>query len=205
VNIADLDIAGLDIAALVTLAFVASITPGPNNLLLLASGMNHGIRRTLPHLVGVSLGFALLMFVVALGLGTIFDRYAVIELILRLLGGAYLASLAWRIFTTEMVAHGDGTVRPMTFLQAVLFQWVNPKAWVMATTATSTVLVTSGSVAAAAATLTVGFWIVNLPCITSWMFSGAFAARWMDDPTRVRRINRSLGVLLAGTVVLVVA
>jgi len=195
----------VDIAALITLAFVASITPGPNNLMLLASGMNHGVRRTLPHLAGVSMGFALLLFLVALGLGAVFDRYAATELTLRLLGGAYLTYLAWKIFTTNAVASGPTTARPMTFLQALLFQWVNPKAWVMATTATSTLLVTAGSVTAGAATLTAVFWIINLPCISTWMLSGAFASRWVDDQRRIRLINRALGVLLAGTVVLIVA
>lgn len=195
----------MDIAALVTLAFVASITPGPNNLMLLASGMNHGIRRTFPHLAGVSLGFALLIFLVAVGLGTVFERFRAVELVLSLLGGAYLAYLAWKIFNTRAVAQGEASSTPMTFLQAVLFQWVNPKAWVMATTATSTVLVTTGSVITAAAGLTTVFWIVNLPCISAWMFSGAFASRWLDDDGRIRLINRTLGVLLAGTVVLVVA
>ena len=196
----------MDIPALVTLAFVASITPGPNNLMLLASGMNHGIRPTLPHLAGVSLGFGFLIFVVALGLGAVFERNESIELVLSLLGGTYLTYLAWKIFNTSSLANNSHeTASPMTFLQAVLFQWVNPKAWVMATTATSTLLVSTGSVAAGSAALTFGFWMVNLPCISTWMFSGALAARWVDDEPRVRIFNRTLGVLLAGTVVLLLA
>ena len=192
----------MDIPALVALAFVASITPGPNNLMLIASGMNHGIRRTIPHVAGVSLGFAFLIFVIAMGLGTVFERYSAIEQVLKVLGGLYLLYLAWRIFKTKAVRQGEATERPMTFVEAALFQWVNPKAWVMATTATSTLLVTTSSVIAGAAALTFGIWIVNLPCILAWLVSGAAAAEWVNDDRRATLMNRLLGVLLAGTVVL---
>jgi threonine/homoserine/homoserine lactone efflux protein len=192
----------MDFPALVILAFVASITPGPNNLMLLASGMNHGVRRSVPHVAGVSLGFGFLMFVVALGLGAVFERYQAVEWTLKGLGAAYLAYLAWKIFRTTGVESADGADAPLTFLQAAAFQWVNPKAWVMGTTATSTLLDPDASLVGGAFTLTAAFWVVNLPCILTWMFSGAYAARWVDDARRVRRINQTLGVLLAGTVVL---
>ena len=195
----------VDVAALIPLAFVASITPGPNNLMLLASGMNHGARRSLPHLAGVSLGFAFLLFAVALGLGSVFERVTVVEVALTVTGSAYLLVLAWRIFTTETVTAAEGTARPLTFVEAAAFQWVNPKAWVMGTTATSTLLDTDAPVVVAAAALAAAFWAVNLPCIATWLFSGVTAARWVDDPVRLRRLNRFLGVLLALTVVLLVS
>lgn len=194
----------MDTAALVSLAFVASITPGPNNLMLLASGMNHGVAKTLRHISGVSLGFAFLIFLVAMGLGTVFEQVTVVEVALKVAGGVYLSYLAWKIFTTTGVKTAEGAAAPLSFFQAAAFQWVNPKAWVMATTATSTLLDTDASVVAGAAALTFGFWLVNLPCIATWMFSGAYAARWIDDEKRVRLINRTLGILLALTVVLLV-
>jgi threonine/homoserine/homoserine lactone efflux protein len=192
----------MDIAALVTLAFVASITPGPNNLMLLASGMNHGIRRTVPHVVGVSLGFGFLLFVIALGLGVVFERYEVVELTLKLLGAAYLSYLARKIFRTTGVKTDVRAVAPLSFVQAAAFQWVNPKAWVMGTTATSTMLDTDASLIGGASALTGVFWLVNLPCIVTWMLSGAYAARWVDHARTVQRINRTLGALLGVTVVL---
>jgi threonine/homoserine/homoserine lactone efflux protein len=194
----------VDVPALITLAFVASITPGPNNLMLLASGMNHGVVRTFRHLAGVSIGFAFLIFIVAMGLGTLFERYQSLELLLKVLGAVYLSYLAWRIFTTTAVKTAEGAVAPLTFVQAAAFQWVNPKAWVMATTATSTLLDTDASVVGGAVGLTFGFWLVNLPCISAWMFSGAYAQRWVEDARRVQQINRTLGVLLGGTVVLLI-
>lgn len=195
----------MNVTAVVSLAFVSSITPGPNNLMLWASGMNHGVRRTLRHLTGVSLGFCLLVFVVALGLGSAFERYPAIEIVLKVAGGGYLTYLAYRIFTAGSVTGPEGATVPLTFTAAALFQWVNPKAWVMAVTATSTLLDPDRSAVAAAALLTAAFGIVNLPCITAWMLSGAASVRWIDQPGRVRATNRLLGILLAGTVVLVVA
>ena len=195
----------MDVPALISLAFVASITPGPNNLMLVASGMNHGIRRTLPHMAGVSLGFGFLIFLVALGLGAVFEKYAAAELVLKIAGGVYLIYLARKIFKTSGINSVDGADAPMTFLQAAAFQWVNPKAWVMATTATSTLLDSDDSIIGGAAALTIGFWIVNLPCIATWMISGAYAARWVDHEKRIRLVNRTLGVLLVGTVALLVS
>jgi len=192
----------VDIAALVSLAFVASITPGPNNVMLLASGMNHGVRGTVRHMAGVSLGFAFLIFLVAVGLGALFEQYESLETVLSLVGAGYLLYLAWKVFTTTAVKTAEGSAAPFTFLQAAAFQWVNPKAWVMATTATSTLLDTEASVIGGAAALTAGFWVVNLPCIAAWMFSGVYAQRWVEDEHRIGLINRTLGVVLALTVVL---
>lgn len=196
---------GMDYAALIGLAFVSSITPGPNNLMLWASGLNHGVQRTLPHLAGVSFGFTFLLFLIAVGLGTLFDQYAGVALALKLLGGGYLAYLAFRVFTSGSARRDNDVAPPLTFLQAALFQWVNPKAWVMGTTAVSTLLDTDQPILRAAVGLTVPFWVVNVPCITVWLWSGAASARWLDDRRRVRLANRSLGVLLGGTVVLIVS
>ena len=192
----------MDIVALITLAFVASITPGPNNLMLFASGMNHGTRRSLPHVSGVSLGFGFLLFLIALGLGAVFERYSAVEFVLKLVGAGYLAYLAWRIFSAGGVDRPLEVAPPLTFVQAAAFQWVNPKAWVMGTTATATLLAPDASVVGGAAALAGAFWVVNLPCIVTWLLSGAYASRWVDDKRRVVVINRTLGVLLGGTVVL---
>lgn len=194
----------MDYAALIGLAFVSSITPGPNNFMLWASGLNHGVKRTLPHLAGVSLGFSFLIFLVAVGLGTLFDRYSGVALGLKIVGGGYLAYLAYRVFTSGSSARSNNVAPPLTFLQAALFQWVNPKAWVMSTTAVSTLLDGDRPVLRAAVALTAPFWVVNLPCIGLWMWSGAASSRWLDDQRRLRIANRSLGVLLGGTVVLIV-
>ncbi|MEM7321967.1 MAG: LysE family translocator [Actinomycetota bacterium] len=195
----------MDYAALISLAFVSSITPGPNNLMLWASGLNHGIRRYVPHLLGVSVGFTVLLFLIATGLGTVFDRYEAVAFLLKVLGGGYLSYLAYRIFTASSTSRSTEAAPPLTFLQAALFQWVNPKAWVMGTTAVSTLLDTERPILQAALLIVGPFWVVNLPCILAWLWSGAASSRVLDDPRRLRVANRSLGVLLGATVVLIVS
>jgi threonine/homoserine/homoserine lactone efflux protein len=120
------------IAALVLFALVSSITPGPNNTMLMASGANFGFRATIPHLLGVSGGFFLLVLAAGLGLGGLFAAYPPLHDILAVVGGAYLLWLAWKIATSKGLGLGEGSARPQTFLQAAAFQWVNPKAWAMA-------------------------------------------------------------------------
>ena len=117
---------------LISFAFVSSITPGPNNLMLLASGVHFGFVRTLPHMLGIGIGFTLMTFLVGLGLGEIFKLVPALYTGLKYLGAAYMLYLAWKIANSSPIRESETVGRPMTFLQAALFQWVNPKAWVMA-------------------------------------------------------------------------
>lgn len=121
--------------ALSAFALVSSITPGPNNLMLMASGANFGFRRTVPHMLGIGLGFGLMIVLVGLGLVRVFDAFPVAHLILTILGVCYLLWLAWKIAHAAAPYAARVGVRPFTFLQAALFQWVNPKAWQMGLTA----------------------------------------------------------------------
>jgi threonine/homoserine/homoserine lactone efflux protein len=120
-------------------ALVTSITPGPNNTMLLASGVNFGFRRTLPHLLGISAGVAILSTLVGLGLAQAFARFAWLYTVLETLSVAYLLYLAWKIATSSTVQVRDGERRPMRFIEAAAFQWVNPKAWMMVLTAATTI------------------------------------------------------------------
>jgi threonine/homoserine/homoserine lactone efflux protein len=122
--------------ALLVYAFVTSITPGPNNFMLLASGVNFGFVRTIPHMCGIGFGFFTLLLGVGFGLGALLTALPQLHLALKALGGAYLLYLAWKIATSRKMGDGgDAKVRPMSFIEASLFQWINPKAWVMAVTA----------------------------------------------------------------------
>lgn len=195
----------MDVAAVAGLAFVASITPGPNNVMLWSSGLNHGPRRTLRHLAGVNLGFAFLLFLVAVGLGSLFDKIPGFETGLKIIGSAYLLYLAYGIFNTSAVGGVAHTAKPMTFLQAAAFQWVNPKAWVFSATAVSTGLSDSTPLVVGALGLTALVAVINLPCILTWMLGGSYTSRFLDDPRKLRPVNRVLGILLAATVVLIIA
>src|SRR5690606_21438896 len=114
--------------ALVVFAFVTSITPGPNNVMLMASGVNFGFRRTIPHIFGIGIGFLSLLLGVGFGLGALLTAFPALHLALKIAGGVYLLHLAWRIAMTRSLGDGSGTAaRPMTFLEAAAFQWVNPK------------------------------------------------------------------------------
>ena len=112
-------------------AFVSSVTPGPNNAMLLASGVNYGFRRTVPHIAGISLGCVAMLILVGLGLGRLFAAVPQLYLILRYAGAAYLLWLAWKIATAGPMTDQKAASRPMTFWQAAAFQWVNPKAWIL--------------------------------------------------------------------------
>ena len=125
-------------AALVIFAFVAAATPGPNNLMLLASGVNFGFRRTVPHMFGIVFGFTLMVAIVGVGLGPLFARYPQIYTGLRWVGGLYMLWLAWKIANSGPVGHEKSARQPMTFIKAVLFQWVNPKGWAMMVSAIAT-------------------------------------------------------------------
>ncbi len=119
--------------AILLFAFTASITPGPNNVMIMTSGVNYGVRHSLPHFFGICLGFPVMVILVGLGIGTVFERFPVVHEVIKVVGVAYLLYLSWRIATASPVSLEGGQGKPLTFWQAVLFQWVNPKAWVMVT------------------------------------------------------------------------
>lgn len=120
------------LVAFLMFALVMFFTPGPNNIMLLSSGLTYGFRRTIPHIAGITIGFAFMVAAVGLGLGTIFIAYPVLQTILKYLGAAYLIYLAWQIGMAEPSApEQDNSRGPMTFWGAAMFQWVNAKGWVM--------------------------------------------------------------------------
>ncbi|MEO0917926.1 MAG: LysE family translocator, partial [Pseudomonadota bacterium] len=149
--------------ALVGFAFVSSITPGPNNLMLMASGANFGFGRTIPHMLGISVGHSFMIIMVGLGLIQLFDAFPVLHRIMSALSITYLLYLAWKIANAAPPSEGEARGTPLTFFQAAAFQWVNPKAWFMALTAI-TVYAPDQTILAIAAVALV-FAMTNLPSI----------------------------------------
>jgi threonine/homoserine/homoserine lactone efflux protein len=185
--------------ALLVYAFVSSVTPGPNNFMLLASGVNFGFARTIPHLIGISVGFVVLLLAVGLGLGALLAAFPASHLALKLAGGAYLIYLAWRIAMSRSLDNGrEATARPMTFLQAASFQWVNPKAWVMAMTAIA-VYANPEAPFLSVALIAVVFVLIGLPSVSTWAGFGVALRGFLSDPTRLKWFNVAMGVLLAAT------
>lgn len=170
-------------------AFVTSITPGPNNLMLAASGVEHGLRRTIPHLLGVCVGFGALLLLCGLGVGAVILQLPAAGLVLKIAGSGYLLYLAWALRTPG----GPGTdrkgARPLSFRAAATFQLANPKVWVMCVTCASVFLPTIGSGWAALGVLCLVTCSVNLPCVTTWALLGSTIRSRLHDPRWQRRFS----------------
>ena len=186
--------------ALITFAFVSSVTPGPNNLMLMASGANFGFRRTVPHMLGISIGHAFQVSMIGLGLAQVFVTYPVTRIILQVISTAYLLYLAWKIATAAPPREGEAKGKPLTFLQAAAFQWVNPKAWYMAIYAITNYTPDGGGPAAAFLVAGV-FACTNLPSITLWATIGTQIKRLLNRPKLLRLFNYTMGTLLVLTLV----
>ena len=186
--------------ALVVFAFVTSITPGPNNFMLLASGVNFGFWRTVPHMCGIGVGFFSLLVGVGLGLGAVLTAYPQLHLALKVAGGAYLLYLAWKIAMSRSLGEKEGGTRPMTFLEAAAFQWVNPKAWVMAVTAMA-VYTDPARPFLTMLLVATAFALVNFPSVSCWAGFGVALRGFLADPVRLKWFNVAMGVLLAATLV----
>ena len=180
--------------ALLGFAFVTSVTPGPNNMMLLASGVNFGFRRTVPHMLGISAGHSLMVFLVGLGLAEAFTAWPSAMLLLKGASVAYMLWLAWKIAHAGAPGEGNAKPQPMTFLQAAAFQWVNPKAWAMALGAVAA-YVTEPSVGVCAAVAGT-FALVNLPSVSVWAGAGQAVRRWLEVPGRLRVFNWGMAGLL---------
>ena len=195
-------------AALTVFAFVSSITPGPNNLMLMTSGINFGLRRTIPHMLGVSLGFTLMIALIGLGVMKIIDAMPVSTVIITTASGLYLLYMAWRIATTDTSplesADGAAKSKPFTFLQAALFQWVNPKAWTMALTAISAYAPKSQGWVGIMLVAGV-FGMINLPSTAAWAVMGAKLRNFLSDPVRLRTFNIVAALLLVASLYPMVA
>lgn len=182
--------------AFILFAFVSSITPGPNNTMLLASGVNFGFNRTIPHMLGISCGFTLMVLAVGLGLGAVFKAYPLLYTVLRYAGAAYLLYLAYKIATSGPASNNDeGRGKPMSYLNAAAFQWVNPKAWVMAVGAITTYTPINGYFTNVAVIALV-FGIVNLPSVSLWAGFGSLLRNVLRDPLWLRVFNGVMAALL---------
>ncbi len=187
-------------------ALVASATPGPNNFMLLASGAHFGFRRTIPHMIGITVGFSVLLVAVGFGLGALFNAVPALRNILKIAGAAVLVYLAWKIGSArKMSKAGDENVaKPMSFFAAALFQWVNPKGWVMAISAMA--LYTNAERPFVSVLLvTLCFAIVVTPSVSAWAGFGTALRGFLAEPRRLKWFNISMGLLLAATVVPILA
>lgn len=192
------------IGALLALAFAAAWTPGPNNAMLAASGATFGFRRTLPHALGVTLGFPAMIFLVALGLGRVFHESETLRETLRWGGAALLVWIAWRIATAERPGSGKGRSKPFTFLQAAAFQWVNPKAWAMCVGIVSQFASGVAPVAEALSCAAV-FVVAGGTSTHGWAGFGAAIGRFLQSDRRLRAFNLVMAAMVVAGVAMLLA
>lgn len=181
-----------------------TLTPGPNNIMLTASGANFGFKRTLPHMAGIIGGCFLLFSGIALGLGVLFERFPAIQTTLRWLGSAYLLYLAWKIASApppnlKTTAHSA----PLTFGQAAVFQFANPKAWVMGLALMAGFIPENGSPIVNALILAGFAELVAMPCLALWAGFGMAIGHWIKSDGAWRAFNVIMGLLTAACVILI--
>jgi threonine/homoserine/homoserine lactone efflux protein len=184
-------------AALIGFAFVTSITPGPNNMMLIASGANFGFWRTVPHMLGISLGHTAMTLIVGLGLAGIVQQEPRILVVLKWVSVAYLLWLAWKLANAAAPGSATTGARPMTFLGAALFQWVNPKAWTMSLGAVTAYATNPTPLTVALIATT--FAVINLPSVSVWTLAGQELRRWLTSPTRLTVFNWTMAALLVAS------
>jgi len=184
--------------AFVLFAFATAGTPGPNNMMLLASGANFGFRRTILHILGISAGLGVMVVAMGWGLSGVFQAVPVLHEILKWVGAAYMLWLAWKIATATSVSDRSAGSRPMTFLQAAGFQWLNPKAWAMALGAATTYTPEGGG-NLTALILAGTFMLVGAPCSAAWAGFGLGLRRVLDRPQALRAFNVTMAVLLVAS------
>lgn len=182
------------LTALAAFALVTSITPGPNNLMVMASGANFGVTRTIPHLLGINLGFVLMTLLVGAGLAQLFILFPAAYSVLKIISVVTMIYLAWKIASAAHHGQAKQSGTPLTFLQAALFQWVNPKAWAMALTAIS--LYAPSRTMAAIALVALVFGAVNLPSVSVWILLGRQMRRVLTSNSRMRIFNIVMATLL---------
>lgn len=187
-------------SAVALFAFVSSITPGPNNLLATASGARFGLRRTLPQIAGVTFGFTLLLAIAASGVASVVAEHPGLARLLTAFGFGYLLWLSFTLLAAAVTpTRARPSIvkdRPMRFLESTLFQFANPKAWMMALSVASSFLVGEHRSISAAALLALLFAAINFPCVGAWAALGARLQRWLHEPSqawRLRAFNASMG------------
>ncbi len=171
-------------------------TPGPNNVMVLASAANFGFLRSQPHIWGINIGFSMMMFILALGLGTVFLAEPKIQLVLKTIGVAYMLWLAWRIATASGTGDGEAVGKPLTFLQAAAFQWINPKAWMMIMGAISVYGPAGYSPFEKAAYLSIVMLVAGAPPTHIWAAFGVGIRRFLQNPKVLRAFNITMAALL---------
>lgn len=187
--------------ALLVFAVSSTGTPGPNNMMILTSGLNFGVRRSIPHLLGICTGVPVMIILLGLGLDQVFRHWPVLFTLIKWLGGSYLLWLAWKIARSTATMEGTANAKPLNFLQAAAFQWVNPKAWVMCIGAITAFTIQELALLPQVLTIASTFMAVGLICVGTWLVAGSQLQRLISNANHQRLFNSSMAALLAISVI----
>jgi threonine/homoserine/homoserine lactone efflux protein len=182
--------------AVLFFAFSTTITPGPNNIMMLSSGVNYGVKASLPHFFGICFGFPLMVLLVGLGFGVVFERFPQLHIWIKVVGVLYLLWLAWKIASSTPSSIEGSDAKPFSFLQAALFQWVNGKAWIMASGAVAAFTTVAGNAWWDVTQITAAFLLVSFPCVGIWLTCGALLRTLLNNPLYQRMFNWAMALLL---------
>lgn len=185
-------------------AIATSVTPGPNNIMVMTSGLNYGVRNSLPLLSGICIGFAVMLVLVGLGFGQLFTVFPQLSVLIKIAGTMYLLYLAWLIASTSSVPNEQSTDKPFGFYKGALFQWVNAKAWVVAIGAISAFTTAGDQYATENLTIALVFLLMSFPCVGVWLMFGSLLRRTLKSNTGLKWFNRSMSLLLVVSVLPVI-
>ncbi|GIU51399.1 LysE family translocator [Shewanella sp. 10N.261.52.F9] len=177
-------------------AFSSGITPGPNNIMLMSSGVNFGVKRSLPHLSGICIGFPTMVLAIGLGLSAVFQTYPLLHSIIKYVGISYMLYLAWLIANSSAKMNGKDTAAPLSFLQAAAFQWVNPKAWIMGIGAVATFTTMSQALTPQVFTIALVFFFIAVPSAFVWLGFGVALKRLLKNQRQQKIFNVTMALLL---------
>jgi threonine/homoserine/homoserine lactone efflux protein len=182
-----------------------AVTPGPNNIMLMTSGLNYGVKRSIPHLLGICIGFPLMVLMVGLGMSTVFSAYPALHSIIKVLGVVYLLYLAWKIAASSPASLNSSSSKPssspLTFMQSALFQWINPKAWIMATGAIATYTTATDDLFWQVMIISGVFFMMAIPCVGIWLFFGVALKQYLTSAWHQKVFNVSMAVLLVISII----
>jgi len=191
----------MDLLAFLLFSVATSGTPGPNNIMVSEAAANHGFRATIPHILGIAVGLAVMLLVFGSGLAGPLAADPRLHRILRWVGVAWMLWLAAKIAFAEGPLTGGRGRPPLSFLGAVLFQWINPKAWLIALATVATYTTAEGSLCRQVALLALLSFLVSIPCVAAWAALGAGASRFLMTPRRLRLFNVAMALLLVASLV----
>ena len=191
------------ILPLLPFSISTTLTPGPNNIMVTASGANFGYKQTIPHILGISFGLPLMIIVIGLGLGNAFQIFPIIHTLLRTAGASYLCYLAWQIaFFNNISTNQEKKTVPLSFMQAILFQWVNPKAWMMSIGAIATFTSHQSNILMEILLIALVFCLICIPCVSLWALLGVNIKHFLKENHHLKIFNITMASLLVVSLIM---